>query len=71
MAGQNGSGKTAFMRKLVAGKLPVNSPDDIAEQEGVGAVSAGRLAIQRRRTLLEAEEGVALERPRRDVTNSS
>jgi predicted ABC-type ATPase len=41
--------------------LPVVNPDDIADLEGVSAVSAGRLAIRRQHDLLDAKESFAFE----------
>lgn len=61
VAGPNGSGKTTFTRKFLTGKLPVVNPDDIAEHERVGSVSAGRLAIRRQQALLDAQQSFAFE----------
>lgn len=61
VAGPKGSGKTTFTRKFLAGKLLVINPDDIADQEGVSAVGAGRLAIRRQQSLLDAGESFAFE----------
>lgn len=61
VAGPNGSGKTTFTRRFLTGKLPVVNPDDIAEQESVGSVSAGRLALRRQQALLHAQQSFAFE----------
>jgi predicted ABC-type ATPase len=61
VAGPNGSGKTTFTRRFLAGKLPVVNPDDIAERESVRSVSAGRLAIRRQQALLDADHSFAFE----------
>lgn len=68
VAGPNGSGKTTFTRRHLAGRLPVVNPDEIAREIEPSrpeapdvALRAGRAAIARRRQFLAAKENFAIE----------
>ncbi|WP_420962254.1 AAA family ATPase [Brucella sp. IR073] len=67
-AGPNGAGKSTLARRYVVGRLEIVNPDDIARQIAPGlpadrktAVRAGRLAVERRKALLDARESFAIE----------
>lgn len=61
IAGPNGSGKSTFTVKFIGDKIPVVNPDDIAREEGVGVVSAGRITFARQQELLAKRESFAFE----------
>lgn len=68
IAGPNGAGKSTLARRYLAGRTEIVNPDDIAEQiapdrrnDPAVAGRAGRIAIERRRALLDAGQSFAFE----------
>lgn len=66
IAGPNGAGKTTFVSRQVGRRIPVVNPDTIAHsipriQGRLDERRAGRLAIERRRTLLSRSVDFAVE----------
>lgn len=64
-AGPNGAGKSTVARRYMAGRIEIVNPDDIARQIAPGrqdaTIMAGRLAIERRKALLDARQSFAIE----------
>lgn len=68
IAGPNGAGKSTLARRYLAGRVEIVNPDDIAQQiapdrrdDPAVAGRAGRIAIERRRALLDAGQSFAFE----------
>jgi predicted ABC-type ATPase len=67
IAGPNGAGKSTLVGQLIAGRLPVINPDDIAialprRRDGkVDEMAAGRQALQERKAMLATGSSFAVE----------
>jgi predicted ABC-type ATPase len=61
VGGPNGSGKTTFADRWLAGRIPVVSPDSIAAERGLQALEAGKEAVRAQEALLAALESFAVD----------
>ena len=61
IAGVNGAGKTSFANKYLRGKIAIINPDDIALQNNLQAVNAGKEALNLRQKFLNQNISFAIE----------
>ncbi len=61
IAGINGAGKTSFANKYLRGKIAIINPDEIAIQENIPPIQAGKIALQMRKTFIKQQNSFAIE----------
>ena len=61
VAGPNGSGKSTLVNRYMRASLEVVNPDDIARDQGVSPIQAGKAALEQQNSFLASRKSFVLE----------
>lgn len=61
VAGPNGSGKSTIVDRYMRGNLPVVNPDNLARDQGLSPIQAGKAALEQQHSYLESRTSFILE----------
>ncbi|MTW05884.1 zeta toxin family protein [Pseudoduganella ginsengisoli] len=61
VAGPNGSGKSTLVNRYIRTSLPVVNPDDIARDQKISPIQAGKAALEQQNSYLASRKSFVLE----------